>query len=207
TLRLYEMFMGPLDASIAWSDEGLNGSRKFLDRVWRLFVDDEDELRDRVTTISDDALTKVYNQTVKKVTEDFEHLHFNTAISQLMVFINEAYKAEILPVAYVEGFIKMLNPIAPHMTEELWQKLGHDESITYAAWPTYDASALVEDTVEVVLQVNGKLRSKVQINKDTSKDDMEKLALADPKVQEFIAGKTVRKVIAVPQKLVNIVAN
>jgi leucyl-tRNA synthetase len=124
-----------------------------------------------------------------------------------MVFINEAYKAEILPVAYVEGFIKMLNPIAPHMTEELWQKLGHDESITYAAWPTYDASALVEDTVEVVLQVNGKLRSKVQINKDTSKDDMEKLALADPKVQEFIAGKTVRKVIAVPQKLVNIVAN
>ncbi len=207
TLRLYEMFMGPLDASIAWSDEGLNGSRKFLDRVWRLFVDDEDELRDRVTTINDDALTKVYNQTVKKVTEDFEHLHFNTAISQLMVFINEAYKSEILPVAYVEGFIKMLNPIAPHMTEELWQKLGHDESITYAAWPTYDASALVEDTVEVVLQVNGKLRSKVQINKDTSKDDMEKLALADPKVQEFIAGKTVRKVIAVPQKLVNIVAN
>lgn len=207
TLRMYEMFMGPLDASIAWSDEGLNGSRKFLDRVWRLFIDDEDELRDRVTTISDDALTKVYNQTVKKVTVDFEHLHFNTAISQLMVFVNEAYKVEILPVAYVEGFIKMLNPIAPHITEELWQKLGHEDSITYAAWPTYDAAQLVEDTVEVVLQVNGKLRSKIKLSKDTAKEEMEKIALADPKVQEFIAGKTVRKVIAVPHKLVNIVAN
>jgi leucyl-tRNA synthetase len=171
-----------------------------------LFIDDEDELRDRVTTMPDDALTKIYNQTVKKVTEDFDHMHYNTAISQLMVFVNEAYKVDILPLEYVEGFIKLLNPIAPHMTEEIWQKLGHDDTITYATWPTFDPAALVEDTVEIVVQVNGKLKAKLAASKDASKADLEKAALAEEKVQQATAGKTVRKVIVVPGKIVNIVA-
>ena len=207
TLRLYEMFMGPLDASIAWSENGLEGSRKFLDRVWRLLVDDEDKMRDRITTVNDGKLTKIYHQTVKKVTEDYEQLHFNTAISQLMVFINEAYKVDVLPYEYVEGFVQMLAPIAPHMSEELWAILGNDEGISYVPWPVYDEAELVEAEIEVVFQVNGKVRNKVQVARDLGKDELEKLALADEQVQSFIADKTVRKVIAIPNKLVNIVAN
>ena len=208
TLRVYEMFMGPLDASIAWSENGLEGSRKFLDRVWRLLVDEDDKLRDRITTFNDGKLDVVYHQTVKKVTEDFDALRFNTAISQLMVFVNEAYKAEALPVEYIKGVIQLLAPIAPHIGEELWLKVtGSLEGISYAEWPTYDEKYLQKDEVEVVFQVNGKLRSKVQVSKEISKDDLEKLAMADRKVQQFIEGKNIRKVIVVPGKLVNIVAN
>ncbi|WEG73251.1 leucine--tRNA ligase [Vagococcus intermedius] len=207
TLRLYEMFMGPLDAAIAWNEKGLEGSRKFLDRVWRLILDDDNKLRDRVTTHNDGNLTKVYHQTVKKVTEDFEHLHFNTAISQLMVFVNEANKQEALPVEYIRGFVQLLAPVAPHMCEELWQVLGHSESLTYVAWPTYEEKYLVEDELEIVLQVNGKVRAKVTIERDTAKEDLEKLALNNELILEQLSGKTVRKVIAIPNKLVNIVAN
>lgn len=207
TLRLYEMFMGPLDAAIAWSENGLEGSRKFLDRTWRLIVDENNKMRDRITTLNDGKLTKVYNQTVKKVTEDYANLHFNTAISQLMVFVNEAYKADALPYEYVEGFVQLLAPIAPHIGEELWSILGNEESLTYAPWPTYDEAALVEDEIEVVFQVNGKVRSKVNVARDLSKDELEKAALADEAIQAQIEGKTIRKVIVVPNKLVNIVAN
>ncbi|HHJ5110817.1 TPA: leucine--tRNA ligase [Enterococcus faecium] len=207
TLRMYEMFMGPLDASIAWSETGLEGSRKFLDRVWRLIVDENNKMRDRITTLNDGKLDKVYHQTVKKVTEDYENLHFNTAISQLMVFINEAYKVDALPYEYIEGFVQLLAPIAPHMGEELWAILGNDGGISYAPWPTYDEAALVEDEVEVVFQVNGKVRAKSNVPRDLGKDELEKAALANEIVQEYIEGKTVRKVIAVPNKLVNIVAN
>lgn len=207
TLRMYEMFMGPLDASIAWSENGLEGSRKFLDRVWRLIVDENNKMRDRITTLNDGKLDKVYHQTVKKVTEDYENLHFNTAISQLMVFINEAYKVDALPYEYIEGFVQLLAPIAPHMGEELWAILGNDGGIYYAPWPTYDEAALVEDEVEVVFQVNGKVRAKSNVPRDLGKDELEKAALANEIVQEYIEGKTVRKVIAVPNKLVNIVAN
>ncbi|EGP4756191.1 leucine--tRNA ligase [Enterococcus faecium] len=207
TLRMYEMFMGPLDASIAWSENGLEGSRKFLDRVWRLIVDENNKMRDRITTLNDGKLDKVYHQTVKKVTEDYENLHFNTAISQLMVFINEAYKVDALPYEYIEGFVQLLAPIAPHMGEELWSILGNDGGISYAPWPTYDEAALVEDEVEVVFQVNGKVRAKSNVPRDLGKDELEKVALANETVQEYIEGKTVRKVIAVPNKLVNIVAN
>lgn len=207
TLRMYEMFMGPLDASIAWSENGLEGSRKFLDRVWRLIVDENNKMRDRITTLNDGKLDKVYHQTVKKVTEDYENLHFNTAISQLMVFINEAYKVDALPYEYIEGFVQLLAPIAPHMGEELWAILGNDGGISYAPWPTYDEAALVEDEVEVVFQVNGKVRAKSNVPRDLGKDELEKAALANEIVQEYIEGKTVRKVIAVPNKLVNIVDN
>ena len=207
TLRMYEMFMGPLDASIAWSENGLEGSRKFLDRVWRLIVDENNKMRDRITTLNDGKLDKVYHQTVKKVTEDYENLHFNTAISQLMVFINEAYKVDALPYEYIEGFVQLLAPIAPHMGEELWSILGNEGGISYAPWPTYDEAALVEDEVAVVFQVNGKVRAKSNVPRDLGKDELEKVALANETVQEYIEGKTVRKVIAVPNKLVNIVAN
>ncbi|MFV0560916.1 MAG: leucine--tRNA ligase [Enterococcus sp.] len=207
TLRLYEMFMGPLDASIAWSENGLEGSRKFLDRVWRLLVDDENQMRDRVTNVNDGKLTKVYHQTVKKVTEDYAHMHFNTAISQLMVFVNEAYKAEVLPYEYMEGFVQLLAPIAPHIGEELWEILGNKDGISYAAWPTYDESELVEDEIEIVLQINGKVRAKLNVARDLSKEELEQLALKDDHIKQAIEGKTIRKVIAVPNKLVNIVAN
>lgn len=207
TLRLYEMFMGPLTESVAWSEDGIHGSEKWIERVWRLLIDENNHLRDRVTTINDGKLDKVYNQTVKKVTEDFEQLHFNTAISQMMVFVNESYKAEALPLEYMEGFVKMLSPVVPHVAEELWQLLGHHETITYAEWPKFDAGKLEEATVQIVLQVNGKVRSHLKVAKDTNKADLEKLALADETMKEWLDGKTVRKVIAIPNKIVNVVAN
>ena len=207
TLRLYEMFMGPLDAAIAWSENGLDGSRRFLDRIWRLLVTEENQITDKVVDEQTPELDKVYNQTVKKVTEDFDTLNFNTAISQMMVFINDCYKQDKLSKAYVEGFVKMLSPIAPHISEELWAKLGHDDTIAYEEWPTFDPSLLVDNEVEIVIQVNGKLKEKTKVSKDLSKEEMEQFALEIDKVKQAIEGKTVRKVIAVPQKLVNIVAN
>lgn len=207
TLRLYEMFMGPLDASIAWSTNGLDGSRRFLDRIWRLLVEEDGGLSPKVQDSEDTLLEKVYHQTVKKVTEDFEGLRFNTAISQLMVFINDAYKAPVLPKRYVEGFVKMLAPIAPHIAEELWSKLGGTETISYEAWPAFDEAKLVDDEVEIVVQINGKVKAKLMVPADANREALEEIAMGDVNVKEQIDGKTVRKVIAVPGKLVNIVAN
>lgn len=208
TLRLYEMFMGPLEASIAWSTNGLDGSRRFLDRIWRLFVEETGELSPKIQdTEEGGSIEKVYHQTVKKVTEDYEGLRFNTAISQMMVFINEAYKADVLPKSFVEGFVKLLSPIAPHISEELWSKLGHSETIAYEAWPAYDEAKMVDDEVEIVIQINGKVKAKLMVPADAKKDLLEQIAMGDDKVKEQIDGKTIRKVIAVPGKLVNIVAN
>ena len=207
TLRMYEMFMGPLDASSTWSEGGIEGSRKFLDRIWRLLLDENDKMRDRITTINTHELDKVYHQTVKKVTEDYDNLHFNTAISQMMIFINEAYKVDALPFEYVTGFVQLLAPVAPHFGEELWVKLGKPEGISYVAWPTYDESFLVEDEIEVVFQINGKVKTKEMVPFDISNDDMIALALENSVIKEGIEGKTVRKTIAIPGKLVNIVAN
>ena len=207
TLRMYEMFMGPLDASSTWSEGGIEGSRKFLDRIWRLLLDENDKMRDRITTVNTHELDKVYHQTVKKVTEDYDNLHFNTAISQMMIFINEAYKVDALPFEYVTGFIQLLAPIAPHFSEELWVKLGKPEGISYVAWPTYDEAFLVEDEIEVVFQINGKVKTKEMVPSDISNDDMIAMALENSIIKEGIEGKTVRKTIAIPGKLVNIVAN
>ncbi|MBC1336138.1 leucine--tRNA ligase [Listeria booriae] len=208
TLRLYEMFMGPLEASIPWNANGLEGARKFLDRVWRLFIEEETgEINAKITPEANVDLEKSYHQMVKMVTEHYENLRFNTGISQLMIFINDSYKATTVPKAYAEGFVQLLSPIAPHLAEELWHRLGHTETITYEAWPTFDESKLVEDEVEIVLQVNGKVRAKVTVAKDLSREALEELARDNDKIKEEITGKTVRKVIAVPGKLVNIVAN
>lgn len=206
TLRLYEMFMGPLDAAIAWSENGLDGSRRFLDRIWRLLVTEDDSLSIKVVNNNSKNLDKSYHQTVKKVTEDFNTLNFNTAISQLMVFINDCYKTDEIYKPYIEGFVKMLSPIAPHISEELWSRLGHDETITYQPWPSYDESLLVDDEVEIVVQVNGKVRAKIKVSRDVSKEDMQQIALDNDIIKGEIEGKEVKKVIAVPQKLVNIVA-
>ncbi|MCI1287933.1 MAG: leucine--tRNA ligase [[Lactobacillus] timonensis] len=206
TLRLYEMFMGPLTESVPWDPKGLHGANKWVHRVWRLLMDDNNHLRDRVSTINDGKLTAVYNQTVKKVTDDYERLHFNTAISQLMVFVNEAYKVDDLPVEYMEGFVKMLAPIMPHLAEELWSHFHESDTITYQPWPKYDESALQSSTIEMMVQVNGKLRAKLQVEKDSDRDTLQKLALANEHVKKFVDGKDIKRVIVVPNKIINIVA-
>ena len=200
TLRVYEMFMGPLDASIAWSEEGLEGSRKFLDRVYRLLTTKE------IVAENNGNLDKVYNETVKAVTEQLEAMKFNTAIAQLMVFVNAANKEDKLFADYAKGFVQLLAPFAPHLSEELWQTLTQSgESISYVAWPTWDEAKLVENDVEIVIQIKGKVRAKLVVPKDSSREELEKLALANDKIQTEIAGKDIIKVIAVPNKLVNIV--
>ncbi|GFH40330.1 leucine--tRNA ligase [Lactococcus insecticola] len=201
TLRLYEMFMGPLDASIAWSTEGLEGAHKFLERVYRLITEKT------ITAENDGKLDRVYNETVKFVTEHLDSLKFNTAISQLMIFVNAANKQTSLPLDYARGFVQLLAPFAPHLGEELWEILTGDAGISYVAWPSFDASKLVDDEVEIVLQVLGKNKAKIMVPTGLSKADLEKIALENQVIKDLIAGKTVRKVIAVPDKLVNIVAN
>lgn len=200
TLRLYEMFMGPLDASKPWSETGVEGSRRWLDRVYRLIVES-----DKVVDENDGELDYIYNATVKKVTEDYEALAFNTAISQMMIFVNEAYKAKTLYKGYAEGLVQMLSCIAPHVGEEMWQKLGHDDGISYAKWPTYDASKLVVAEVEMAVQVNGKLRAKITVAKDEDQEKVKEIALAEENVKKFTDGKEIKKIIVVPNKIVNIV--
>ena len=207
TLRVYEMFMGPLDASIAWSENGLDGSRRFLDRVYRLFVDEETgKVNDKVLDKDNAELEVSYNYTVKKVSEDIEVLGFNTAISQLMVFVNDCYKAEYIPRKYALGFIQLLAPFAPHLAEEMWEIYGNTESVTYVAWPTFDETKLVSDTVEIVVQLMGKVKTKLDVKKDLTSAELEQIVLADEEVKALIEGKQVMKVIVVPGRLVNIVA-
>ena len=209
SLRTYEMFMGPLNASIDWDDNGPSGVKKFLDRVWRTFVNDLDLdpiPSEKITDKNDGKLDKIYNETVKTVTEHFEELHFNTAISQMMVFMNACQKVDKIPREYAEGFVKLMAPVAPHMMEEIWHVFGHDESVQFAAWPTYDASKLVESTVEMAVTVNGKKRGNFQIAKDASREEAQAAATALPHVKEFLEGKEIKKVIVVPNKIVNIVA-
>ena len=199
TLRLYEMFMGPLEASKPWNNNGVEGAQKFLDRVYRLY--ESDKLVDK----ENKKLEKIYHQTVKKVTLDFESLNFNTAISQMMIFINAVYKEDVFPLEYAEGFVKLLNPVAPHMTEELWEKLGHNTTIAYETWPCYDDAKLKDDTVTIVVQVNGKVRGKMDVDSSISKEEMESKAFAIDNVKEFTKDREVVKVITVPKKLINIV--
>jgi len=200
TLRVYEMFMGPLEASKPWSESGVDGARKWLDRVYRLIIES-----DKLCDDNDHSLDFVYHSTVKKVTNDYETLGFNTAISQMMIFVNEAYKSKTLYRPYAENLVKMLNPIAPHICEEMWQLLGHDNSIAYEVWPTYDEAMLVQSTIEMAVQVNGKLRAKITVNKDEDKKVVEDIALSQENVKTHTEGKEIAKVIVVPNKIVNIV--
>lgn len=207
TLRIYEMFMGPLEATKPWNENGVEGAHRFLSRVWRLFVSEDGSLNDKITNDGgSDEFNRTWHKTLKKVTEDLDALRFNTAISQLMIFTNDAYKADLLPRAAMENFVQMLSPLAPHLAEELWQLLGHNDSITYAAWPAYDEAWTVDAEVEIVVQVNGKIVQRATIAKDLDAKAMEAFAVSLDNVQQALAGKTIRKVIAVPGKLVNIVA-
>ena len=198
TMRLYEMFMGPLEADKPWDKNGIEGSRRFLERVYRLFTE--------VIKVEDNPnLEKLFHQTVKKVTEDYEALHFNTAISQMMIFINECYKSPSLSKDHIGDFLRLLNPVAPHITEELYEMMGNSESIATSNWPKYDPEKCKEDLVTVVIQVNGKIRDKMEVAINTPKEEIEKMALNLPKVIQFINGAPVRKVIVIPNKIVNIV--
>ena len=200
TLRLYEMFMGPLEVSKPWSKDGVVGARKFIGRVWTFLTDP-----DKITESNDNALTKVYHQTVKKVTDDFEKLGFNTAISQLMIFMNAAYKAGTCPKEYAEGFVKMFSCICPHTGEEIWSILGHDNTIAYEKWPEYDEAQCKDDTVEIGVQVNGKVRGTISVNVDEESESAIAKAHELAPVKAACEGKTIVKEIYVKGKIVNIV--
>ena len=200
TLRLYEMFMGPLEVSKPWSDAGVDGARRFLNRVWAFFTEPQNIVDGPVP-----ALDKVYHKTVKKVTEDFEKLAFNTAISQMMIFVNAVYKEGKCSREYAEGLVKMLSPICPHIGEEIWEQLGHTDTIAYESWPTFDEAKTADDEIEIVVQINGKLKAKLLVSVDMAKEEVLALAKADEKVAEALNGKTVVKEIVIPGKIVNIV--
>ena len=202
-LRLYEMFMGPLDASLPWSTSGLEGAKKFIDRVYRLLI--SEEYASKIVDTNDLELEKIYHKTVKKVTEDYEKMAFNTAISQMMIFINEAYKAKTLPREYALGFIKMLSPICPHVCEEMWNLYGNNNTIAYEPWPTYDEAKTVDLEIEMAVQVNGKLRATLKIEKDADQEVVKAKALELPNVIANTQGKQIRKIIVVPNRIVNIV--
>ena len=206
-LRVYEMFMGPIDAAKPWDPNGIDGSKKFLDRVWRLLVESgkvqANEHADGQAHSK--ALDKVYNYTVKKVTSDYENMYFNTAISQMMIFVNTASKEDVIPQEYAEGFIKLLSPVAPHIAEEIWNRLGHNDTITYEAWPTYDEYKLVEDTIEIPVQINGKVRATIQITVDAAEEDVKNSVHENANIQAQLEGKNVVKEIYVKNKIYNIV--
>jgi leucyl-tRNA synthetase len=248
---MYEMFMGPLEATKPWNTQGLEGLYRFLGRVWRLFCDEDGKLivdddnsphldplpqttgerkqqgipsplpskgevyppqaapkatRGQGEGSVDPKLLKSLHQTIKKVGEDTDTLAFNTAVSTMMEFVNAVTAQEKRPRNLLEPFVLILSPYAPHLAEELWERLGHKESLAYESWPKYDKALLVESTVTVVLQVNGKLRDRIEAPAKASQAELEKLALANPRVQEHLTGKQVKKVVVVPGKLVNIVA-
>ncbi|GAA0408728.1 leucine--tRNA ligase [Paenibacillus motobuensis] len=205
TLRMYEMFMGPLEATKPWSENGVEGAHRFLSRIWRLFVTEDGSLNAKIGGEGSDEFKRTWHKTVKKVTEDLEALRFNTAISQLMIFVNEAYKVDSVPKEAAENFVQMLSPLAPHIAEELWERLGNTGGISYVSWPTYDEAWTVDAEVEIVVQVNGKIVERTKISKDLDQAAMQEHSMNLPNVKQAIEGKTVRKVIAVPGKLVNIV--
>jgi len=216
SFRLYEMFMGPLEQMKPWSITGVEGVFRFLARVWRLVMQENQEgtwmLSASIGDVPPDKrLLKVMHASIKKVTEDIETLSFNTAIAQMMIFVNALTNAPVRPVAALFSLLQLLNPFAPHLTEELWSALrqkydGFEGLLADAKWPVYDESILIEDEVEIVVQVNGKVRDRIVVKKDAANAAVQEQALAAPKVREFLGDKTVRKVVVVPGKLVNIVA-
>ena len=202
TLRLYEMFMGPLEASKPWSNQGVEGAHKFIDRVYRIIVDANIIVDEEVK-----ELDMIYHQTVKKVTEDYENLAFNTAISQMMIFINEVYRVNKLPREYAEGFVKMISCIIPHVGEEMWEKLGHNNTIAYEPWPKCDEAKLVKKEMTLAVQVNGKVRDTIVVGVDASEEEIRNAALSAPNVIKHTTGLTIRKVIVIKNKIVSVVAN
>jgi leucyl-tRNA synthetase len=210
---MYELFMGPLEDGVEWETAGVSGTRRFLDRVWRLLVDTDDRSGAETlsTKVSEDApetnkdLERALHAAIKKVTQAVADLRFNTAIAEMMVFVNEATKAPAIPRAWFEMFVKILSPFAPHVAEELWQRLGHRSSITYQPWPAFDEAKLARDTMDIAVQVNGKLRSTIAVPTDATEPTILAAAKADPKVLSFIEGKALKREIYVKGRLVNLV--
>ncbi|NLS92282.1 MAG: leucine--tRNA ligase [Planctomycetaceae bacterium] len=209
SLRLYEMFMGPLEAVKPWSMEGVNGVRGFLDRVWRMIVDERSEEMTLNAAVQDaqlsDEQNRMLHKTIKAVTEDVDAMAFNTAIARMMEFTNFFLKEDVRPRSAMEKLVLMLSPYAPHVAEELWRLLGHDDTLAYEPWPEYDASALVESTVEIPVQVQGKLRGRIRVPVDADQAALEAAAKADPKVAEHLEGKKIVKTVVVPGRMVNFV--
>lgn len=201
TLRLYEMFMGPLEASKPWSNQGVEGAHKFLERVYRIIIEANIICEEEVP-----ELDTIYHATVKKVTEDYENLAFNTAISQMMIFINEVYRVNRLPRQYAEGFVKMLSCIAPHIGEEMWELLGHDHTLAYEPWPKYDESKLAKKELTMAVQINGKVRDTITVSVEASEDEIKEAALSSANVKRHLEGKTIKKIIVIKNKIVSIVA-
>ena len=198
------MFMGPLKDEKPWSASGLVAARKFLDRVFRLVTG---ESNIKVVDEETPNLAKSFNKTVKKVSKDYEDISFNTAIAQMMIFVNDCYKEEKVSKSYMEGLVKLISPIAPHVGEEMWELLGHNESLAYEPWPTYDVALCVDDEITIGVQVNGKLRATLTVAKDTDSATLQQLALDNADIKRHTEGKTIRKVIAIVNRIVNIVAN
>ena len=199
-LRLYEMFMGPIDAAKPWDITGIEGTKKFLDRIWRLYVESG-----KISNNHNSNLDKIYNYTVKKVTNDYENMYFNTAISQMMIFINAVYKEETLPIEYAEGFLKLLNPVAPHITEELWNRLNHNKTIAYEKWPEYDESKITENEIEIPVQINGKVKETITIPVDLEEGKVKEIVHENGNIANLTNGKTIVKEIYVKNKIYNIV--
>ena len=200
TLRLYEMFMGPLEASKPWSNQGVEGAYRYLNRVYRMVVE-----MDFVVDEPTPELEIIYHQTVKKVTDDFNNLAFNTAISQMMIFTNEVYRVGKVSREYIEGFVKMISCLTPHIGEEMWEKLGHQKTIAFEAWPTYDESKTILNLVKMAVSVNGKPRATIEVPLDLSEEEVKEIALKEENVQRHLEGKEIRKIIVVKNKIVNIV--
>lgn len=203
SLRLFEMFAGPLNETKPWNTTGINGARRFIERVFRLV--DEPAFKEKLTDVNDGSLDFSYNAMVKKVSEDFESLAFNTAISQMMIFVNDCYKAASLYRPYIEGFVKLFSCICPFAGEEMWSLLGHEDTIAYESWPTYDPKALVKNSVTLAVAVNGKARDTIEVATDADEETIKKLALASEKVMRFIGETAIRKIIVVKGRIVNIV--
>lgn len=208
SLRMFEMFLGPLEQAKPWSETGIDGVFRFLNRLWRLVVSEEGGLSDKVQEVSpNEDLDYVLNETIKKVGEDIEHLKFNTAISQMMILLNEFYKNEVIPRSAITDFIIVLSPFAPHIAEELWEVLGHKTSIVHAEWPSYDESKMQKSSVEMVVQVLSKIRAKITVPAGLSQEEVLEIAKEDVNVQKFLEGLQIRKVIFIPDKLINLIAN
>lgn len=201
SLRMYEMFMGPIESVKPWDPNGIDGTKKFLDRIWRLYTE-SGKLKEE----KNPNLERIYHYTVKKVTNDYETMNFNTAVSQMMIFINAVYKEEIFPIEYAEGFVKLLNPVAPHISEELWNTvLGHQGTIAYEKWPEYDETKTIDDTIEIPVQINGKVKAVITASKDANEEEIKSIVHQNEVVQKNLEGKTVMKEIYIGGRIYNIV--